>query len=367
MSKNASGKLVEILLVEDNPADARLIREALAEMAEVSFNLECAGTLSEGLSRLGEGEVDLVLLDLGLPDSDGIETLTRVRTEMPAVPIVVLTGLQNDAGGVEAIRQGAQDYVRKERVDGRVLARSIRYAVERKKAQRRLEAYQTRLRSLASELAVAQERERRRIAIELHDRIGQTLVFAKMKLGELQACIPAGAEDKLSGMQGLLDGMIGEIRSLTFELSPPVLYELGLEAALEWLAERIEQQYGLKVELHDDGQPKPLGKDTRALLFRAVQELLVNVARHAHAGEARVSIWRESDFIRIEVQDNGKGFLSDEVLSCAGERDLFGLFSIQERAAELGGELKIKSSPGEGTQAVLTIPVTRTWRAKRRE
>jgi len=141
-------KDIHILLIEDNPGDVRLIREMLAEAGSNRFALVCADRLSAGLKRLAEGNVDVVLLDLGLPDSQGLDTLRRVVAERPTAPtIVVLTGLDNEELGVRAIETGAQDYLVKGHVDSHLLARALRYAIERKRARDRLWQSEERYRS----------------------------------------------------------------------------------------------------------------------------------------------------------------------------------------------------------------------------
>lgn len=151
---------------------------------------------------------------------------------------------------------------------------------------------------------------------------------------------------------------------MTFELSPPVLYELGLEAALEWLAEQFQKRHRIPCELKDDGRAKPLGDDVRAMLFRAANELLLNVAKHAHAHAARVSVRRLAQEVRVTVEDDGVGFDTSEAR--ARSRG-FGLFNIRERLEQIGGHVEIKSGPGRGTRVTIAAPLERKARAKRRD
>jgi two-component system cell cycle sensor histidine kinase/response regulator CckA len=137
---------MRVLLIEDNEDDACLIREMLQERREAGADLECVDRLGSGLTQLAQGKVDLVLLDLSLPDSHGLETLNKIQTEAPNVPIVVLTGLDDEAMAVQAVRRGAQDYLVKGRLDGYLLSRAMRYAVERKQAERDLRESEARLR-----------------------------------------------------------------------------------------------------------------------------------------------------------------------------------------------------------------------------
>ncbi len=136
---------VRILLIEDNPGDARLIKEMLAGAKGAAFDIECTDLLSAGLLRLSQGGVNAILLDLGLPDSQGLETLTRTLTEAKSVPIVVLTGLDDESVGIRAVQVGAQDYLIKGHIDGNLLARTLRYAIERKTSEELLKKYSREL------------------------------------------------------------------------------------------------------------------------------------------------------------------------------------------------------------------------------
>jgi len=232
----------------------------------------------------------------------------------------------------------------------------IRDISERKASEEKIRVYEEQLRSLASELTLLEERERRRIANDLHDHIGQTLALSKIKLGELRESVSPSLVRPLGEIHGLIEQTIQYTRSLTFELSPPILYELGFEAAVEWLAEQIQEKHGISVDFEDDLQPKPVGKEMRILLFKAVGELLMNVIKHAQAHKAKVAIQREGSHIRITVEDDGIGFYIPEANQLAGVGG-FGLFSIRERLRHFGGSLQIQSGPRRGTLITLLAPI----------
>ena len=161
---------------------------------------------------------------------------------------------------------------------------------ERRESEEKIRTYQEQLQSLASELSLTEERERRRLATVLHDHIAQLLVVAKGKFEKMQeSTLYRSLTKPMEEIRKLIEESIRYTRSLVFELSPPILYDLGFEPAMEWLAEHMEKQYGLVVEVEDDDQPKPLDNEARVLLFRAVRELLFNVLKHAQASCARVS------------------------------------------------------------------------------
>lgn len=150
-----NGETIKVLLVEDNPGDVRLIREALKETKGFQVILTCVGRLDEGLQHLEQGTYDALLLDLMLPDSEGPDTFTRVQRHSPNVPIVLLTGLDDEAFGLEAVRRGAQDYLVKGKTDSELLSRSLRYAIERRHSEDALRESEERFRSIAENAADA--------------------------------------------------------------------------------------------------------------------------------------------------------------------------------------------------------------------
>jgi len=228
-----------------------------------------------------------------------------------------------------------------------------------RRAQRKLLAYQKRLRDLASEMSLTEERERKRLAVELHDQVTQNLILFKINLGELrEKNLPVELIKPVNEIYKHLDQIVGDMRSLTFDLGSPTLYELGLEAAVrEYLHEEIQQKHEIKTEFEDDAQPKPLDEDVCALLYRAVRELLINVVKHAQAQYVKVSIRKDNDNIRINVVDNGIGFKPPTDGLGSDKTAGFGLFSIRERLNYFGGSVEIESKPGEGTQVALVAPI----------
>jgi signal transduction histidine kinase len=153
----------------------------------------------------------------------------------------------------------------------------------------------------------------------------------------------------------MLDDAMREIRTLTFELCPPVLYELGLEAAISWLLEQLTGQHDIQLHLDDDAQRAPLSEDLLGLVFQITRELLTNVIKHAQATEARVRIRNRPEAFVLTVRDDGRGFdpvVLEEAHRCRG----FGLFSIRERLGQFGGDLHIRSSPGSGATVTIHLP-----------
>ena len=233
---------------------------------------------------------------------------------------------------------------------------------DRKQAEREILRYHERLKALASQLTITEEKERHRIAADLHDQIGQSLALACMQIASAKkSATDAGLTAKLDDISENLREAVHDTRHLMFDLSPPAMHQLGLGAAVsEWLEKQIKKRYGIKTEYFDnidESHRKVLDEDVRALLFRNVRELLVNVVKHAQANQVIVSMEVTDGVLKIVVEDDGIGLNLRELSQTGGVKGGFGLFSIEERMADLGGALEIESQPGKGCKAILTMPL----------
>ncbi len=234
---------------------------------------------------------------------------------------------------------------------------------ERKKAERKLIDYQAQLRSLALESLRIEEAERRRLARAVHDNIGQELALAKMRLqSSMQSTMGPDAMAILDKVCKLLDKVMQDVHSLTFELSSPLLYEVGLVAAVEqWLAEEIRKKHGIKYKLAADVKSKAFDHELSATVFRVVRELLINVIKHAKAKNIRVGIKELKGALSVAIEDDGVGFdvAKFETALRKGKKTKFGLFSAKEQLEFLGGKFRIESVPKKGTKVSMTIPLKR--------
>ncbi len=249
---------------------------------------------------------------------------------------------------LETVLKGV-DLARRERVfeSTRLAALELELRVQQRTEQ---------LRSLAAELEAAEDNERRQIARDLHDDLGQTLAAAQIRLAALRNDGSGDVRAKANEVGALIDRANSSVRSLAAQLAPAVLNELGLLAALEWLSEEIEHTFKLKVSVIDDGEPKPLSQEGRSILYRAVRELLINVAKHAQTDSAVVECDTVQEQIVIRVSDCGIGY---DVATVSGRPSRgLGLISVRERLSNIGGSTEIRSTPGEGTVVILTAALT---------
>jgi PAS domain S-box-containing protein len=244
---------------------------------------------------------------------------------------------------------------------------AARDITERLKMEEKLRQTNEQLRSLASELLMAEEKARRRISIDLHDNVSQSLAVAKLTLDTLQErAQECGMIEPIRDVRNLIDESIKQTRSLMTELSPSVLYELGFEPAVEWLTEHIRTKHGISVKFESDLRTRRLSQDIQILLFQAARELLVNVVKHAKTIVASISIREFGDHIRVTVRDDGVGFDVSRIDAGVDADGGFGLFSLRERLQYFGGQLKITTRPGKGTSVTVEVPRGKSRKTQRR-
>jgi signal transduction histidine kinase/ActR/RegA family two-component response regulator len=213
------------------------------------------------------------------------------------------------------------------------------------------------LRELASELTMAEQRQRQQMAELLHDGLQQLLAGAKFRLGILESAQEPEVRDTAVEVDALLSEAMETSRSLTADLSPPILHEGGLVAALEWLARRMQDKHGLAVDIRASDAVETTAQDVTILLFQAVRELLFNAVKHAKVKSARVEVSRQDGMVRLVVTDEGVGFDPAQLRAKGGRGGGFGLLSISERLDLLGGRMEVDSVPGRGSRFTLVAPL----------
>jgi signal transduction histidine kinase len=215
--------------------------------------------------------------------------------------------------------------------------------------------YQARLRALAAEISLAEERERHRLATELHEHVGQILSVAQIKMGTLAVEVksPAGVA-AMQEARGHVEESIRYIRSLTGELSPPVLYDLGFAPAVVWLARQIRDQQGIDVELRQHPIAWPPCDDSQILLFIILRDLLTYVAKETRPQVIKILMQTEGKNLNLQVEHDGAA-----VAAAGSDPPGFALFSIRERLDRIGGTVAVQALPGRGTVITLVVPLRR--------
>lgn len=237
------------------------------------------------------------------------------------------------------------------------MAGTVYDITHQKRAENEIRKNQRELRGLTAELQLAEEKERRRIARDLHDSIGQILSFSGRELKNLQKSLSGKAAKTVQEITNQLDSAVEQARTLSFDLSPSTLYDLGFETAIEDLVDRMSRDKEIKPCFENSSHPKPLADDVKVLLYRSVRELLINAVKYANPSLLKVSLLRSSCDIYIKIEDDGKGFDTSILDKDSGKSGGFGIFSIRERLTHIGGYLKIDSAEGKGTKATLVAPL----------
>ena len=359
-----------ILVVDDEPQNIHFLNDLLREQGyRVSTAESGVRALEIATESVREGRLDLILLDVLMPGGiDGLETCRRLKTgeALRNTPVIFLTGRDDEDLMVRAFDAGGADYVLKPFNAEVLLARVRAHAqlgwlsshLESTLAQRTeaLNLANARLRQLAMETSLIEERERKRLAGELHDSPMQKLALAQFQITAGARYRDQEAEERLETGLELLREALQELRSLQFELSPPCLYQEGLAPALEWLASHAARRFGVALSFTGLRSMPILDQDLSIVLFQCARELVYNVAKHANASAGRIELDIQDQAVLLVVSDNGRGFPSIAAVSPSGIGGGYGLFSVRERLALLGGSLSIESD-ATGTCVSVRAPL----------
>ncbi|MDX2033768.1 MAG: response regulator [Blastocatellia bacterium] len=373
-------KRVNVLLIESEPAVLAAVHLAMASAASQGFSVRQMDTLEDGLEYLADHACDVILACLALPDIQGLSTIERLRARAPGVPVIVLAHDNDDSAAVGAVQAGAQDFVIHREID-HALPSAIRHAMERaalveelraardelemrveertrelRQKVEELHAARERMRGLSRRLVEVQEAERRHLARELHDEVGQLLTGMKLRL-ELCKRLPQDeAAELLDESQAALNELMKRVRELSLDLRPAVLDDLGLLAALNWHVERFRAQTGVRVDfVHAGVAGARFAAAVEIAAFRIVQEALTNVARHAGVAVAAVRVDADRDRLLVEIVDHGHGFDPAAALEVHTSS---GVAGMAERALLLGGKLEIRSERGSGAAIRAELPLS---------
>ncbi len=353
-----------LLVVDDDPVVTTLVCHLLTA---AGFTVVSASTAALAWQRLEGEPFDLVLLDVGLPDQEGF-SLCRDLKGRPglrdlAVVFMTARGSEDellrgfDVGGVDYVVKPFEPRVLLARVRTHTtlarLSRDLQSALDARTQSLRLARH--RVQELDSELVLAEERERRRLADQLHDTTIQQLVLARILLDDPGF---GDGSDAVGRLRGLLDSSLAQLRSLVFELSPPVLSEGGLDAGLQWLTSHLGACWRLHFAYRVEGTPFPLPDDVKLIVFQGARELMTNVCRHARAKSAEMLLEFADEGLRLTVSDDGIGIPAPGGAGrTRGDGGGFGLFSLRSRIELIGGSLDMRSGERGGTRATLRVPL----------
>ena len=352
-------KTLRVLYVEDD--DETRAQLSLFLRRRVGMLVTASDGVS-GLEAFCAQRADMLVTDIQMPGMDGLAMAHEIRRLDRNVPIIVTTAFEQTDYFMRSIDAGVDRYVTKpvdvEKLYEAMLQLGHRLQQEQVTKRISMLLHKSQLQSMASALALAEERERLRIAEGLHDNVVQNLAVAAFRLDAMtqSLAVEATAYD-IQVVRDAVGAAIADLRSLSFELSPPFLHEEGLEPALKCLVGEFEHEYGIRTVFSDDGLEKKVGEEQRVTLYRSTQELMKNAIKHAHADCITVSAARSGETLHIRVEDNGRGFDCDTIQERSSIVTGFGLYSIRKRMSILGGAMIVESHPGRGTVITLAVPL----------
>lgn len=347
-------QVVKVLLVEDDEDDYVIIRDLLREIVGWRFDLEWVSRYQEALEKAKGTEYDICLLDYRLGEHNGLELLSHLQQMGLKTPIIILTGKGDQAIDLQAMRQGAYDYLEKGSLNSEHLGRSIRYAIEHSKTLEALKRSESQLRLLSAKLLEAQENERKIIAQELHDSIGASLTAIRYgleeklhRMGEKNAPSEGISLEQIISM---VRDTMEETHRISSNLRPSILDDMGLLKTIGWLCRRFEEVYsGIRIEkaieVKEEDVPEPL----KIVIYRITQEATNNAAKYSKADTISISLSKTKDAIELSVEDDGRGFDRVPELSHDNQMGGMGLAGMKERAQLSNGSFEIVSGKGKGT------------------
>jgi signal transduction histidine kinase len=348
---------VNILMVDDQPAKLLSFEAILGELGE---NLIKAGTATEALECLLKNDVAVVLMDVSMPDIDGFELADMIRQHprFQKTAIIFISAIHlTDLDRMQGYERGGVDYISVP-VIPELLRAKVSVFAELHRKTRQLEILNMELRSLSGRLIAMQDDERRRFARELHDGLGQELTAAKMAIDSILIQGPTeGNRQAIEQASSLVDGAIQQVRSVSHLLHPPLLDEIGLDAALSWYSEGLTKRSGIETSIEMEPADFPrLTPSLETMVFRIIQEALTNVFRHSAAKKCWVSVAKKENQVRVTVRDDGKG-ITDEIAAFHPEKIGVGIGGIRQRIKEVGGVMTLRNAQPQGAILETVIPI----------
>ena len=345
---------VKILLVEDDEDDYVIIRKMLSKIPNQQYDLRWVSEFETALEDTSLSHFDLFLVDYRLGVQNGLELLHILHNQEDSPPVILLTGKGDHEIDVQAMKNGASDYLEKGNLNPVLLERSMRYAVEQAHTLNALRESERKLRNLSEKLLNAQENERKIVAREIHDGLGSTLTAIRyaleQKLGVSAGGDPSSGTIPLDQIIEMVKGAIGESRRISTNLRPSVLDDLGLIPALNSLTREWSKVYGgIQLDKQVDVQETDIPEGLKIVVCRIVQEALHNVSKHSRAHKVMIRLSKSDSGIDLRVEDDGSGFEVADVNSSKTSQNGLGLDGMRERTELSRGTFELRSQKGKGT------------------
>jgi len=356
MTTPIAGRRLRLLHVEDSDLDHQLM---LAQLQRGGLQVECQRLDSrEAFAQALDQPWDAIISDFNLPGFSGLVVLEMLKASGRLIPFILVSGEIGEDTAVEAMRNGASDYLLKNNLAR--LAPALVHAIEaaeaqraRKRADEELVRSKERLHELAGHLQTSVERERAAIAREIHDDVGGSLTALKFDL----AWIARHAESDaiLQRANAALETVTSAIEAsqrVMHNLRPAIL-EQGLVAAVQWMAGRFDRRTGISTLVRTSHEQVQLPPGVPLVAYRMAQEALTNISKHAEATRVDIELSVAGGVLTVEVKDNGRGIAPGDLAKARS----FGIRGLHERAATVGGWVDLSSTPA-GTSLILSVPLT---------
>ena len=351
-----------ILLVEDDEDDYVIIRDFLSEIEGQKFELDWISNYQEAMEKATSNRHDICLMDYRLGTRDGIQLTRDFLQRGFKAPIILLTGLGSHDIDIQAMKEGATDYLEKPELNPQILERSIRYAIEHAKTLAALRDSERQLRVLSTKLLETQENERKMIAQELHDSIGSSLTAIRYGLEEKlhrmgkDKSPPEGIS--LEQIISIVRETIEETHRISSNLRPSALDDMGLLAAIRSLCREFQDVYkGIRIEIETPLREEEIREPLRIVIYRVLQEALNNTFKYSEADTVRVNLRKTDRDLELCIIGNGRGFDPRLKLGAGSHVGGMGLLGMKERTELSNGKFEIISDKGKGTVIKATWPL----------
>lgn len=343
-SSSTSGRQhLNILLVEDNKIDQKILTSFLSETDYGNSNLLIADKIETALEILRTESIDLMMLDLFLPDSHGVETIVGLKNIAANIPIIVLSGMSDKNYAAKTINYGAQDFIVKGEYSASDLEKGIKYAVERQLLIKE--------RKLAEkEFQIEIENERQRVAMDIHDGVGQMLIAIKYKLASIDLTDHTNLPNEIEAVEDLLVKTIDEARKISEFITPRVMNEYGIKASIEQMCDQLQKT--TSIQFHIDITEGIPVHDINVLtnIYRISQESINNIIKYSSAHNSWIQLSYQNDELNLEISDDGIGF------DLKNYEPGNGLKNIKRRAGFIDGSFHLESMPNSGTRLQIKVP-----------
>jgi len=327
----------------------------LSEIPSVTFELGWSRTGASAWELIQQSQYDICLMDYKLGDGDGLEVLREFRRWRFTRPIIMLTGQGDRDVDLQAMREGATDYLEKSTLNTALLERSIRYALQRERTLAELRESEERLRVLSAKLVEAQEKERKIVAKDIHDSVGSNLAAVKYGLEEKLSRMDHGGKSPegitLEQLLAIVRETIEETQRVCADLRPSMLDDMGLLTTIQWMSRKFEEIYSrIRIERRLDIREEEIPERLKIIIYRILQEALNNISKHSGADTVRLFLAKKEGRLEFEIEDNGCGFKGEGSLFQYHPGSGMGLATMRERVELSGGVFEMRSERGKGTR-----------------